>query len=227
VAHEQHLEHVAHEEHVAHLSSADGRPGRESTRRVRRPRPRARLHLAVAGGATVVVVAAVAGTAIVLSGHSGSSSGPGTAAAAAVATSTVGGGAGTGGGGGTVVVPAFTESFSMTRHIISCVGGCITGPLPLTIVCHHDGSCTASSSHWGSSHPGTLNGSTLSFSGVDTGVSGCDQPNQITLNLTVTAWSAGSADTRRPLSLSGPYDVTGPATSGCSAWDLRATLTSQ
>jgi hypothetical protein len=192
------------------------------------------MHLAVAGGAAVVVVAAVAGTAIALSSHSGSGSSPGSTPAAAsaatdggAATSTTGGGAGTGGsGGGAVTVPAFTESFSMIRHIISCVGGCITGPLPLTIVCRHDGSCTASSSHWGSSHPGTINGNTLSFSGIDTAVSGCDQPNKITLSLTVTAWSAGSAATRRPLALSGPYDVAGPATSSCGAWDLQATLTS-
>jgi len=235
VAHEEHvehLEHLAHEEHVeqvAHVRAGDG--GNSGQRPSRARRPRSRMHLAVAGGAAVVVIAAVAGTAIALTSHnSAGSSGGSTPAATPSAT---GGGSATstaGGGGGTaaVTVPSFTQSFSMTRHIITCnpAGDCITGPLPLTIVCHHDGSCTASSSHWGSSHAGTISGNTLSFSGVDTGVSGCDQPNKITLNLTVTAWSGGSAATRRPLSLSGPYDVAGPATSNCSAWDLQATLTS-
>jgi serine/threonine protein kinase len=235
VRHEEHLQHVAHEEHLehlAHLRAEDGGNGGQSTRRVSRPRPR--LHLAVAGGAAVVVVAAVAGVAIALSSHNGSgSSGGGTSAVAHAATggatsTTTGGGSGIGGGGGTVTAPTFTTSFSMTRHIISCIpaGECITGPLPLTIVCHSNGSCTATSSHWGSSKKGTINGNTLSFSGIDTAVSGCDQPSQVTLNLTVTSWSAGSAATRKPLALSGPYTVLGPATSGCTAWDLHATLTS-
>jgi hypothetical protein len=121
---------------------------------------------------------------------------------------------------------SFTASFSMTRHIISCVGGCLTGPLPLTIACRSDGSCTATSRHWNSSKQGTINGNTLSFSGIDTSVSGCYQPSQVTLNLTVTSWSAGNAATRQPLALSGPYTVVSPATSGCSAWGLNATLTS-
>lgn len=221
--HIKHLEHVEHEEHLAHLRAEGGGNSGQSARRG--SRPRTRLHLAVAGGAAVVI-AAVAGAAIALSSHnsSGSSSGSPSAAAhadtGAAATNTAGG------AGGTATAPTFTASFSMTRHIISCVGGCITGPLPLTIVCHSNGSCTATSSHWNSAKQGTINGSTLSFSGIDTGVSGCDQPSQVTLNLTVTSWSAGNAATRQPLALSGPYTVVGPATSGCSAWDLNATLTS-
>ena len=222
-AHVEHLAHVEHEEHLAHLHAAGGgnigQPARRGSR------PRTRLHLAVAGGAAVLI-AAVVGVAIALSSHNGSGSSSGStsavahAATGAAATNTAGG------GGGTVTAPTFTASFSMTRHIISCAGGCITGPLPLTIVCHSDGSCTATSSHWNSSKQGTINGSMLSFSGIDTAVSGCDQPSQVTLNLTVTSWSAGDAATRQPLALSGPYTVVGPATSGCSAWDLNATLTS-
>jgi hypothetical protein len=254
VAHEEHLEHVAHEEHLdhlAHLRSEDagtsghagdsGHAGNSghagdserSTTQVSRSRPRPRLHLALAGGAAVVVIAAVAGTAIALTSHNKSGSGGGTPAAASATTSaaatttTGGGGSGGGNGGGAAATTNFTASFSMIRHIISCnpAEDCITGPLPLTIRCQSDGSCTASSSHWASSHPGTLNGNTLSIAGVDTGVSGCDQPNQITMNLTVTAWSSGAI--RKPLALSGPYDVSGPANANCSAWDLRATLSSQ
>ncbi|MGD0702663.1 MAG: serine/threonine-protein kinase [Trebonia sp.] len=230
VRHEEHLQHAAHGEHLEHLAhvrAEDGGRAGQPSRRASRPRPR--LHLAVAGGATVVVVAAVAGVAVALSSHNGSgSSGGSTSAVAHAATGGPASSTHGGAGGGTVTVPTFTASFSMTRHIISCnpAGDCITGPLPLTIVCHSNGSCTATSSHWGSSKKGTINGSTLSFSGIDTAVSGCDQPNQVTLNLTVTSWSAGNAATRKPLALSGPYTVLGPATSGCTAWDLHATLTS-
>ena len=106
---------------------------------------------------------------------------------------------------------------------------CITGPLPLTIKCNGS-SCTASSSHWGSSHQLAFNGTSMSFTGSDSGVArtcnGNPDPATITLNLTVASWS-GSGATRKPQQLSGPYNVTAPATAGCSAWHLQATLTSQ
>ena len=73
VRHRWHLFHVRHEEHLAHLRHAvdDGQPAK----RVRRLRPRSRLHLAVAGSAAVVTVAAVAGLAVALSsGGSGAGS---------------------------------------------------------------------------------------------------------------------------------------------------------
>jgi hypothetical protein len=119
----------------------------------------------------------------------------------------------------------------MTRHISVCspAGTCITGPLPLTIDCNGS-SCTASSSHWGSSHQLAFNGTSFFFTGPDSGVyGGCNGTpviSTITLNLTVVSWS-GSGATRTPQQLSGPYNVTAPATGGCSAWHLEATLTSQ
>jgi hypothetical protein len=101
--------------------------------------------------------------------------------------------------------------------------------LPLTIDCNGS-SCTASSSHWGSSHQLAFNGTSFFFTGPDSGVyGGCNGTpviSTITLNLTVVSWS-GSGATRTPQQLSGPYNVTAPATGGCSAWHLEATLTSQ
>jgi len=125
-------------------------------------------------------------------------------------------------------VPDLTASYTMNRHVISCTpaASCTLGPLPLTIHCNGT-SCTASSSHWASSHQLTFNGSSFSFTGIDTGVYGCDHdPSTIQMNLTVVSWS-GSGATRQPQQLSGPYDVTAAATSACSAWNLQATLNSQ
>jgi len=188
--------------------------GRRMTRRVR-THP---VAAAVIAGAAAVVIAVVA--AFATTGHntalppSGAPSPGGSTAAAGAPAS----------------VPSFTATYAMTRHINVCspAGTCTTGPLPLTIDCNGS-SCTASSGHWGSSHQLAFNGTSFSFTGTDSGVYGCGSPPDpatITLNLTVVSWS-GSGATRTPQQLSGPYNVTAPATAGCSAWHLEATLTSQ
>jgi serine/threonine protein kinase len=219
-AHLEHLEHVEHEEHLAHLLSEDGGSGGKQPngpRLLRRARahPVAAAVIAVAAVVVIGVVAAVAAT-----GHS--SSGPGAGAAVGVPGST----------------PSFTASFTMTKDISLCnpSGECSTGPFPLTVVCHSDGSCTATSSHWGSSHQLTFNGTSMSFTGTDLGVVGtfctgttvapAPRVATITLTLTVGSWS-GSGAARKPEDLSGPYTVIAPATGQCPEWQQVATLISQ
>jgi eukaryotic-like serine/threonine-protein kinase len=130
------------------------------------------------------------------------------------------------------VTDNISGTYSLTRHITLCspAGSCITGPLPLQINCPAGGSCTASSTHWGTSHPVAFNGTTISISGIDQGVaSTCDgapRNSTITLNLTVVSWTVGSDSVRRPKELSGPYNVTAPATGACVPWHLEATMTS-
>jgi serine/threonine protein kinase len=81
VRHRWHLFHVRHEEHLTHLRHLaslrreDAVDNGQPAKRVRRFRPRSRLHLAVAGSAAVVTVAVVAGVAVALSsGGSGAGS---------------------------------------------------------------------------------------------------------------------------------------------------------
>ena len=224
-------EYTEHEEHLAHLRHLRREDGRDSgdngddsggqstgRRMIRRVRTHP-VAAAVIAGAAAVVIAVVA--AFSTTGHntapppSGAPS-PGRSTAAA---------------GAPASVPSFTATYTMTRHINVCSPAgstCITGPLPLTIDCNGS-SCTASSSHWHSSHQLAFNGSSFSFTGTDSGVYRCGSspvPATITLNLTVVSWS-GSGATRKPQQLSGPYNLTAPATGVCSAWHLEATLTSQ
>jgi hypothetical protein len=122
-------------------------------------------------------------------------------------------------------------TYSLTRHVKVCepAGDCILGPLPLRITCAPDGSCTASSSHWGQSHPLSFNGTSFSLSGSDNGVAGtCDGAKRIaamTMNISVISWNKGSGSVETPKELSGPYDVTAPPTGQCAEWHLEATLT--
>jgi hypothetical protein len=179
-------------------------------------RVRAHPVAAVPAGAAAVVIAVVA--ALATTGHS-------TAPPPAGAPSP---GGSTAAAGGTAGVPTFTASFSVTRHINVCspAGTCITGPLPLTIACNGR-SYTASLQPLGLLTQLAFNDTTFSFTGTDSVPYACDntpEPTTITLSLTVVSWS-GSGATRTPQQLSGPYNVTAPATAGCSAWHLEATLT--
>ena len=227
----EYTEHEEHLAHLRHLSREDGRDsgdngddsGGQSTgrRMIRRVRTHPVAAAVIAGAAAVVIAVIAVVAAFSTTGHntapppSGAPSPGGSSAAAGAPAS----------------VPSFTATYTMTRHINVCSPAgstCITGPLPLTIDCNGS-SCTASSSHWNSSHQLAFNGSSFSFTGTDSGVYRCDSspvPTTITLNLTVVSWS-GSGATRKPQQLSGPYNLTAPATGVCSAWHLEATLTSQ
>ena len=236
VEHVEHVEHLEHVEHVAHMR----REASEDGTQPRRPRPRPRGHarmLTVAGAVTAAVVIGVAAFAATSHHSPPPPSGAPSPGASTPGAGTAGNTPNPGGSTAPAGVPSFTVSYSMVRHIHLCspAGECTTGPLPLKVVCHAGGTCTASSSHWGSSHPMAFNGTSLSFTGTDSGVVGnfcngggtasANRIATITLSLTVGSWS-GSGATRRPQELSGPYDVYAPPSDGCPAWHLEATLTS-
>jgi hypothetical protein len=140
--------------------------------------------------------------------------------------------------GTTASTPSFTASYSMTKDISLCgpAGECSTGPIPMTVECHADGSCTVTSTHWGLPHQLAFNGTSMSFTGTDPGVVGtfctgttvapAPRVATVTLTLTVGSWS-GSGATRKPEELSGPYTVIAPASGQCPEWHQVATLTSQ
>ena len=100
----------------------------------------------------------------------------------------------------------------------------------MKINCPATGSCVASSSHWGSSHAITFNGTTISFSGSDVGVVACNNtpiPATLTFDLTVVSWKVGHDSVRKPQRIQGPYSFTAPAAGGCSALQEKAIITSK
>ena len=242
VKHEEHVEHLEHEEHLAHLrhlrhedsgDSGGQSTGRRMARRVR-AHPVAATVLAGAAAVVIGVVAAFAAT-----GHN-SPSPPSGAPSPGVSTAAAGapaGGASPAGSSSASAAPAgvpvFDVSFTMARHVNACTAGvsgeCPQEPLPLKLVCQADGSCTASSSHWGATHRLTVSGNSMSFTGPDPGVigpcGGVTTISTITMNITVLSWS-GSGATRAPQQLTAQYTVSAPPTGTCGQWYWEATLTS-
>ena len=146
-----------------------------------------------------------------------------TAAAAAASTHTA---------AAPAIVTSIVGNYTFTRQVISCTGGGGTCPpitLPMTIRCPASGSCVASSSHWGSSHAVTFNGTTISFSGIDVGVAGAcgntPMPATLTFDLTVVSWKVGSDSVRRPQRIQGPYSFSAAAAGGCASITEKAIIT--
>ncbi len=129
------------------------------------------------------------------------------------------------------IVTSIAGTYTFTRQVLSCSGANWTCPpenLPMKITCSATYSCVASSSHWGSSHPVTFNGTTISFSGTDVGVVVCNTaiPATLTFDLTVVSWKVGSNSVRTPQRIQGPYSFTAAAAQGCSAIQEKAIITS-
>ena len=242
--HAEHLEHVEHEhaEHVEHLEhlraerAKEEAEARQPTRRPSRPRGRARVMTVAAAVAAAVVIGVVAALAATSQHSTPPPSGAPSPGASIAGPGTPGNAPNPGGStapaGTAAGTPSFAVSFSMTRHLNACepTDSCTTEPLPLMLVCHTGGVCTASSGHWGASHPLTVNGNSMYFKGPDPGVSplcnGATRISTITMDITVESWS-GSGATRKPSQLTAQYTVQAPATTCNDLWNyFEATLTS-
>jgi serine/threonine-protein kinase len=190
------------------------------------PGPGAAIVIVAGAAAAVLIIVAVA--AVLTATLTSSSSSPRAATAVPSPSTSTSVTAGT----APAVVTSINGSYKMTQHVRLCspANQCILGPLSLRIVCVPGGSCTASSSRWGASHKLSFNGTTLSFTGNDSGVArtcnGHKRNARITMKLIAVSWKTGPGSVRTPKKLSGPYDVVAPPTAGCPAWHLKSTITS-
>jgi serine/threonine protein kinase len=226
--HAEHVKHIEHVEHLQHEASQSTRfqhlvrqasRSRRVPRFVRRSLPHnpgpglaAGITAGVAAAAVVVVGAIVAVAAVVTSGGSAPQ------AASAIATPRAAG-----------TNTSVAGSYTFSRQMLTCTGWtCLATPLPITIACSSADSCVVSSSHWGSSHEATFNGSTISFSGTDVGVVDCNStpiPATLTFDLTVVSWTKGSGSVRQPQKLQGPYSYSAAADDGCPLIQSKEILT--